>query len=478
MNHIYAVEVNPGIVSLVRDYSTYDGGIYKDYSNVHVNVDEGRSYVRRSNQKYDIIMLDLPVTKTSQGTFGYALAENYLFTTDSFKDYIDHLDDNGFLAIIAHSQLEIYRLISIAFKVLGAQGLSAQEIMDRIAVVGGMDANHNHSALPIFMLKKTPITQDQSSLINVKAAQLGLMASFVPYSNSETYASFDPVLKALYDSTPIEQLISSAPFDMTASTDDNPFFYKFDLGIPSTLLPLFAGAVVLSVVVSILYMNNRRRRETIYSNDTLKVLKSKYSMFRLFYFASIGLGFMLIEVALIQKFVLFLGQPTFAIAVSLFALLLASGLGSFSSRKWRDGKEHNAFKVALVIAVITIAYILALPFVFNAFLSYTPIARFVISFALIFPIGFLMGMPFPTILGHFRKESENDVAWMWCINGAFSVLGGVFALIVAMLSGYNIVLLSGALAYLGVFLAGRIHEQNNAPGKVKWVNPRKMQSRK
>src|SRR3989337_103178 len=218
--------------------------------------------------------------------------------------------------------------------------------MGRIAVVGGMDANHDHSALPIFMLKKTPITQDQSSLINVKAAQLGLMASFVPYSNSETYASFDPVLKALYDSTPIEQLISSAPFDMTASTDDNPFFYKFDLGIPSTLLPLFAGAIVLILVVSTLYINNRRRRETIYSNHTLKVLKSQYSMFRLFYFASIGLGFMLIEVALIQKFVLFLGQPTFAIAFSLFALLLASGLGSFSSSKWRDGKEHNAFKVA------------------------------------------------------------------------------------------------------------------------------------
>jgi hypothetical protein len=299
------------------------------------------------------------------------------------------------------------------------------------------------------------------------------VTSFVPYGYAADFASIDPHLKALDGSTPIEQLISSAPFDMTASTDDNPFFYKFDLGIPSMLLPLFAGAVVLSLVVSIFYISARRRREINHSNGTTTVLKSKYSLFRLLFFASLGLGFMLIEVALIQKFVLFLGQPTFAIAVSLFSLLLASGLGAFFSRKWRGGKEYKAFKVVLVIAIIAISYIVALPFVFNAFLSYSSISRFVISFVLIFPLGFLMGIPFPTILGHFKKESENDIAWMWCINGAFSVLGGVFALIVAMLSGYNAVLFLGALAYTGVFLAGRIHEKNNAFGKVKWINPRK-----
>src|ERR1035437_6317192 len=172
------------------------------------------------------------------------------------------------------------------------------------------------------------------------------------------------------------------------------------------------------------------------------------------YFASLGFGFMLIEIALIQKFILFLGEPTLAIAVSLFSLLLAGGIGSFFSRKLFNGKQYNAFKISLIIAVVTIVYIFALPFIFNAALSYSASIRFVISFAFISPLGFLMGIPFPTALGYIKQEFENDAAWMWCINGAFSVLAGVFALVVAMTFGFNAVLLLGALTYAGLFVIG------------------------
>ena len=466
VNHIYAVEVNPSIVDIVRDYSSYDGGIYNNYSNVHVSVDEGRSFLKRSSQTYDSIMLDIPVSKTAQGTLGYALAENYLFTTDSFADYLNHLSNNGFLTIVAHSQEEIYKLVSIAFKVLGAQGLSNYQIMQQIAVIGS-DNHMDHSALPIFILKKTSITTEQAAAINALAANKGFSTLFTPVGTST-----DTILQGLARSqVSISDLVSEASFNMKAPTDDNPFFYNFDLSIPSTLASLLIGAIILTVVVSIFYVVARRREEVTLKNGRRIKVKAKFSTFKWYCFASLGLGFMLIEVALIQKFILFLGEPTLAIAASLFSLLLAGGLGSFFSRKWSNGKQYNAFKVSLIIAAIVITYIFLLPVIFNAALTYSALIRFVVSFILISPIGFLMGIPFPTILGYIKQEFENDAAWMWCINGAFSVLAGVLALVIAMTFGFNAVLLLGALTYAGIFLIGRRHEKNNKAGKIKWTNP-------
>lgn len=486
VNQIYAVEVNPGIVGIVRDYSAYDGGIYTNYSNVHVTIDDGRSYVKRSNQKYDTIMLDIPLTKTAQGTLGYSLAENYLFTTDSFTDYLNHLNNDGFLTIVAHDQEEIYKLVSIAFQVLGAQGLSPQQIMARIAVVGSEDMM-DHSALPVFMLKKTPITEAQAVAISSKASEEGfgnLYSPLTSYNRYDNTSTDDRLNHLAIGQMSINDLVSTAPFNMKAATDDNPFFYNFDLGIPSALVPLIVGAIILSIAVSIIYAAARRREEVSFKNGIRIKLKTKFSSFKWYCFASLGLGFMLIEIALIQKFILFLGEPTLAIAISLFSLLLAGGLGSFFSRKWSDGKQYNAFKVSLIIATIAIVYIFTLPTIFNATLGYTATFRFLISFILIFPLGFMMGIPFPTILGYIKQEFENDAAWMWCINGAFSVLGGVLALVIAMLSGFNAVLLLGAITYLGIFLVGRIHERKKLleKVKVKWINPRisprKVQSKK
>lgn len=338
--------------------------------------------------------------------------------------------------------------------------------MQRIAVVGS-DNHMDHSALPIFILKKTPITSGQASAINTLAADKGFTTLYTPSG-----VSTDSVLKGLARSQiSVNDLISQAAFNMKPATDDNPFFYNFDLGIPSTLIYLLSGAITLSIVVSILYAAARRREKVTFQNGKHIKLRSKFSTFRWYIFASLGLGFMLIEVALIQKFILYLGEPTLAIAASLFSLLLAGGLGSFFSRKWSNGKQINAFKISLIIAAIVITYVFTMPVIFNATLSYSAWIRFIVSFMLISPLGFLMGIPFPIVLGYIKQEYENDSAWMWCINGAFSVLAGVLALVIAMTYGFNAVLWLGALTYAGVFLIGRRHEENAKVGKIKWINP-------
>lgn len=486
VKHIDAVDVNPGIVDIVKEQAAYDGGIYTQYSNVHVTVDDGRSYIKRSTQKYDVIMLDIPVTKTAQGTFGYSLAENYLFTTDSILDYLNHLNSNGVVAIVAHQQSEIYRLTTIAFQVLSAQGLSAQEIMQRIAVVGkvdemgmGMDMN----TLPVFMLSNGPISKTQATSISLNATQEGFQNIYTPLAIYDSY-TYDPAINpyASKNSTivstdvhlphlatgqmTISSILSQANVDLTAPTDDKPFFYNFNLSIPDTLILLLLGASILCVAVSVLYAAIRKRSNVIFTGGIkTKVVESK--IYKWYIFGSLGFGFMLIEVALIQKFILFLGEPTAAIAISLFSLLLAGGLGSLFSKRWINGKQYNAFKVALIIAIAIVGYIMLLPYIFNATLSYETTLRYAISFAFIAPLGFLMGIPFPTALGYMREESENDAAWMWCINGAFSVLAGVFALAVAMTYGFNAVLMLGGATYAALFVVGRRHEKRNLVHKTK-----------
>jgi len=448
MYHTTAVEVNPDIVSIVQDYSEYNGGIYTKYNNIHVNVDEGRSFLRRSNEEFDIIMLDIPITKTPQGTIGYALAENYLFTTESFVDFLDHLSNNGMLTVVAHDAPEVYKLLSIAFKVLTNKGFDASEIMRRVAIVGGS----SHHDFPVFILKKTPFTSGEAGFIYAKSLEIGLKPQFTPYVD----APFDPFLTALASGeVSMDAAMSMAPFDMTPPTDDNPFFYKFEKTIPDALWQLLTGAVVLSVGVSGLYIIVWIRRLSLAWKKELHSLVSKFSLFRPYYFASLGLGFMLIEVPLFQRFILFLGHPTLALAVLLFSLLLASGLGSFYSRRWHGHELFNAFKVSLAIAAMVVFYLIALPFVFNVFLTYDLTLRSLASFALIFPLGFLLGIPFPTGLRLTAEKAENDVAWMWCMNGVFSVLGSTLALIGAMTINFSAVLLTGGLVYLGIFLVGR-----------------------
>jgi len=447
MNHTTAVEVNPDIVDIVKDYSNYNGGIYTNYNNVHVFVDEGRSFVKRSTQKFDIIMLDIPITKTPQGTIGYALAENYLFTTNSFIDFLDHLNDDGFLAVVAHERTEIYKLVATALKAL--EGSSAKEILEHVVVVEG----GGHTGLPVFILKKTPFTDRQTSLIYAKSNELGFMPVYIPRVSS---THLDEFLKALADGTAsIDAAYSRAPFDISAPSDDNPFFYKFEKGIPLTLLQLLIGTIVANAVIAGLYIITWARRLYLASNKELHSLASKFSLFRPYYFASLGLGFMLIEIPLVQRFILFLGHPTLAIAAVLFSLLLAGGLGSFYSTRWNNRKLYDAFKVSLFIGIMVILYMFSLPSIFNVFLSFDSVFRFLSAFALVLPLGFLMGIPFPTGLRFIRKELENEVAWMWCINGAFSVLGAVLALVVAMYFSFSTALLFGGLIYVGIFLIGR-----------------------
>jgi hypothetical protein len=176
----------------------------------------------------------------------------------------------------------------------------------------------------------------------------------------------------------------------------------------------------------------------------------------LLYFIAVGLGYILVEIAFIQRFVLFLGHPTYALTVVVFLMLLSSGMGSVASRRWIAEPTRVALAMVFIIVALLI-YVLALPPLLGALVGLPFLFKLMISALLLIPLGFAMGMPFPSglrALSHRTATDENDsakhgaVEWAWAMNAASSVLGSVLAMVIAIQFGLNMTLGCGAAAYL------------------------------
>jgi hypothetical protein len=182
------------------------------------------------------------------------------------------------------------------------------------------------------------------------------------------------------------------------------------------------------------------------------------SLAGLLYFVAIGLGYILVEISLIQRFVLFLGHPTYALTVVVFLLLLSSGAGSVAARKWISSTGNLRQALALITALICLNLLL-LPRVLSAAVGYSFFVKLLISGAVLVPLGFVMGMPFPSGL-----RLVPTVEWAWALNAAASVLGSVAAMVIAIHFGLTATLACAAAAYVlaAAFSAtwrGRVYEQ-------------------
>ena len=224
VREIIAVEINKDLVDLVRRYSWFNGGIYSGLKNVNIIVDEGRNFLKRQKEKYDIIMLSLPVTNTSRSLEGYALTENFLFTTDSICDYLDHLTDEGRLVVVGHNDAEILRLLSLSLAALNKRGVNITTAMSRIYIVGSDE-------YLVFVLKKTPFDATRVFRMYQSMHQFDLesMVSYFPYIRQP--GTINPALMALGSGKiafkDLERMVKERGHDISPVTDNSPFFYKF-----------------------------------------------------------------------------------------------------------------------------------------------------------------------------------------------------------------------------------------------------------
>ena len=432
--NITAVEVNPASIDFVRDFSTYNGNLY-GVPSVRAVVDEGRSLLRRENSRYDLIFLSQVVTLTNE-RLGYALTENTIYTVEAFQDYFDHLTDKGQVALVLYDEITLTRALSTALAALRAQGMTdAQAIRHMMAFLD----TQSGKPIPLLMISKSAFTHEDSVTYNAVAHQVGFQPLYLP----EVYAQA-PLDGVEAGTTSFAEIEAQSLSDISAPTDDHPFFFQFERGISPDLVPLLGLIAGVSLVGIILLFFSQRR---------VTLPDVRWSPI---YFAALGVGFILIEITAIQQTHLFLGHPTFAVTTTIAVLLIGGGIGSWLA-------DRLALKSArwplLGVIAVTILWMLLWPVLSQNLLSLPFVARILAAGGCLLPLALFIGMPFPLGLRQVAAGGSGQVALAWAVNGIATVAGTIGATSLATLSGYRTVLIAGIIAYaigaLYVFMTSR-----------------------
>jgi hypothetical protein len=473
---VTGIEINPIIANTIMRgrYADYVYHLY-ERPEVHIYVTDGRSFVRSTTQQFDVVQMTLVDTWASTAAGAFALSENSLYTVEAFREYFEHLKPDGIVAITRwefQQPREALRVVSVAMQALHELGVADTRGNFMAVSEGGL----NKDGIPVVVLaKRSPFTLEEQARVRAHvAANPRLFLLYDPSDRDlitvsgqeDRYAANGDSFTKLIQLNDPHRFAARYPYDVSPVTDNAPFFF-FNLKLGQVLRPgalqqgmdwkVNLGVAVLGMVLAIslvavlgflivpLAMSAR--------NQQLRPI-------RLLYFVAVGLGYILVEIAFIQRFVLFLGHPVYALTVVVFLLLLSSGAGSMVSRWWL-AEARRLWLPLLLIAGVLLVYVALLPRLLNQFVGLALTAKLLVSAGLLIPLGFAMGMPFPTGLrtlaltagGEFPvvPESEtgaNLVEWAWAMNAASSVLGSVVAIIIAIQFGLNATLASGAAAYL------------------------------
>lgn len=451
--HVTGVEINPAIARNIMKgrYAEYSRHLY-DLPQVEIHIADGRSWVRTSGERYDVMQMTLVDTWASTAAGAFALSENSLYTVEAFTEYFRKLKPDGLLAVTRwefREPREALRVVSVAIEALHRLGVASPARHFIVVSQGPLDRD---GRAVLVMAKKSPFTASEEATVREYLRTHAPLASL--YMPSEP--GHNAFAQLLMGNDPAAFARSYA-FNVSPVYDNAPFFFftlkpeqvldrnrvrgidwKVNVGIVVLALVLVLSlASVLAFLIIPLALRRGERHEKLAP---------------LTYFVAVGLGYILVEIALIQRFVLFLGHPTYALTVVVFLLLLSSGAGSLLSRRWLVRSSHRLWALALIVLLIS-AYVLVLPELLSSLLSFAISTRLALSALLILPLGFVMGMPFPSGLRALAGDrTENSVEWAWAMNASASVFGSVLAIVIAIRFGLGITLASGACAYLVAML--------------------------
>ncbi len=458
---VTGIEINPLIATTImrEQYATYSAQLYHR-PEVSIVVGDGRSVVRNSSDRYDVLQMTLVDTWASTAAGAFALSENNLYTVEAFREYFSRLKPDGFVAVTRWEfaqPREALRVVSVAMAALHADGVA--DVRRHFVVVAAHDLDAGGTPV-VVLARKSAFTDHDLQLVRAHLATYpALRPIYLPD------APTNEVFRQLIESNDPAAFGRAYTFDVTPVTDDRPFFFftlhprqilnetlfgrsadwKVNLGVVvlGVVLALSILAVLLFLVLPLLL----RRGGPPIEHGTLA------------YFVAVGAGFMVVEIAFIQRFVLFLGHPTYALTVVVFVLLLSCGLGSAISRRWTSG-PRSLQRVLVAIALLVMVYAIGLPHLL-AVAGALPIeARIALTALLLIPLGIVMGMPFPTGMRLLSAGAASDtgtatVQWAWAMNAGASVMGSVLAIVIAINFGMTVALLSGSAMYLGAALFAR-----------------------
>ncbi|MCX6543628.1 MAG: hypothetical protein NTV05_04345 [Acidobacteria bacterium] len=436
---VTAVEMNPLMLQFVRHFGAKAGNLY-DHPKVETILSEGRNFIMRTDRRFDVILLGFVDSWAAVASGGLSLSENHLYTVEAFKAYFDHLTPEGELVILRWD-VDVARLVSNAVALLGPT-----EAGKRVAVfLEKRDGGPGDPPQMIFILKKQPFTGAETARMDGWQSARPII---IPGRHvEEPYA-------ALFDGrTTLAQYVDAADTRVDPVFDDRPFFFarQKPWGIPATMRRAFfliLAPVALLCVAFLALGKPEGEPAGPYARS-------------LVYFASLGLGFIAVELALLQHLTLLLGHPIFTLSILLFTLLAAGGVGSMSSGRFSIGK------VCAGIALLAAAYAFALPRLVPTLLWMPLTARIAIAIVVAAPLGFLMGMPFPRGLQASGVGPFPPPPFYWGLNGIFSVVGSIGTMSVAVVFGFTWAMLAGAACYaVAAFASGVFrHPAGRPPAK-------------
>lgn len=437
---IDAVEINPLMIDLTRDYADYNGGIF-DLAGVQAEAMDARHYVEHSTDHYDLIYANLVYSQAAApGTS--ALSENYIFTKEAFKAYWEHLTENGRIGFVAHQGIEGIRLLVAALNMLEDQGMSLQNALQHVSMAT-MTGGDVQTRTTVIVITRQPWSGDMVNDYVTQAHQRGAGLLYLPI-----YQEIGLDALSLGAMTLDEYIEANADqYNYKPTTDDWPFFFQFLPGMPDQITELLLIAAALVFVYlswSIFFFVRKDRRQWMRAGLVP-------------YFALLGAAFMLVEVPLIQRFNLLIGQPAAGLAVVIGALLVGGGLGSLASSRL----ENKFLPYLIAVVGMLIAGVVALsPILFKALVDWAlPFglgARLLVTGGALLPLGFLMGMPFPSGLRIANQADPRGVAAFWGANAVTSVLGSAAAMALAVAVGFSAALWVGAGLYAAAALAALV----------------------
>lgn len=460
---VTGVEINPIIANTIMRgrYRQESRSLYTR-PGVRIFVEDGRSFVRRTDERYDVLQATLVDTWASTAAGAYSLSENNLYTVEAFVEYFSRLTDRGVLAFTRWGfdpPRESLRLLALSRAALERMGerdaarhvLVLRESAERLQGEGATDT---------VVIARRPFTPEDLALARAAAAQAGLTVIYEPATRVES-----PFRQLLSAANP-GAFYASYPFNVGPVTDDRPYFFytvqpgdvwrfgtriyhasadfRINQAIPTifSLLAVSAAAVTVTLLLPPLLLRRR--------------LPAEPGVRRfLAYFLCLGAGYILVQVGLIQKLVLFLGHPTYALTVVIFSMLVFSGIGSYWSRRLTQGDDTRLGVLCLAAAALIVLIAFTATPLTGALVGLSLWIKVPLAILLIAPAGFVMGIPFPAGLARLAQWHRPSVRWAWSLNAAASVLGSGAAILLALTIGLRGTLLIGAALYACAWLALR-----------------------
>ena len=445
------IELNRGIRRVVdEDLRDYSGAPYS-LPRVSTAIGDGRSTLAERDKRYDQIHIGFTDTFSPSSAQAFALTENNLYTLEAFDEYFDHLKPGGVLNVSRpqrHMGDEAIRATVLTLEALRRRGVRNPE-RNVIVVLGHYKAPFKDLFYGTILARMEPFTPAEVARVRRLARERGRGIGFAP--GGPYYQEWGALARA----PSLEAFCEGYRVDVCPPTDDKPFFFHMkrladiggeatsrSLGVPDPMTILVATLGILLALSALAFALPLR----------LVPRAGRPSVGSLLFFAAIGVGFLVLEVVLIQRFVLFLGFPTYALSVVLFSLLVFTGVGSLLSERAATQPRRALVGALCAACVMLAAGAFGLEPLLRLLIDLPFALRVVCAVLTLAPLGLVLGMAMPLGLTRLRGLYPEGVPWAWGINGVTSVVASVLALTVAINWGFAVTTLVALVCYLGALL--------------------------